>query len=78
MKNLWKVVKSTDRELVRRIASQARLPELVAHILVNRGIDTPEAIDLFYNGNTHDLYDPFLMNDMEVAVNRVVTALQKQ
>ncbi|HDH57588.1 MAG TPA: single-stranded-DNA-specific exonuclease RecJ, partial [Bacteroidetes bacterium] len=74
----WEVVKPADRGLIRSIANQIHLPEIVAQILVNRGIDTSRAAQLFFGGKTKDLYDPFLMNDMDVAVDRVVSALQKQ
>ncbi len=74
----WEVVKPADRGLIRSIANQIHLPEIVAQILVNRGIDTSRAAQLFFGGKTKDLYDPFLMNDMDIAVDRVISALQKQ
>lgn len=74
----WEVVKPADRDLVRSIANQIKLPEIVAQILVNRGIASLPAAKLFFSGKTEDLYDPFLMNDMDVAVDRVISALQKQ
>ncbi len=74
----WEVTESADRDVIHSIASQLKLPEVIARILVNRGINNPEAVRLFFHGKTEDLYDPFLMNDMDVAVDRVVTALRKQ
>ncbi len=78
MQAKWEVNESADQDLVKSIAKQKNLPEIIAQILVNRDIDTFEAVDLFFTGNTDDLYDPFLMNDMDVAVDRVISALQKQ
>lgn len=78
MQTKWEVDKSADPDLVRSIAAQLNLPEIVARILINRGVKTPEAARLFFHGGTADLYDPFLMKDMETAVDRVVSALRKQ
>ncbi len=78
MQTKWEVDKSADPELIRSIASQLNLPEIVSRVLINRGINTPEAARLYFHGETADLYDPFLMKDMDAAVDRVVTALRKQ
>jgi len=81
MQHKWEVVASDrqiDPALVREIAAEIDLPEIVAKILVSRGIDTPRAARLFFSAKTEDLYDPFLMLDMERAVERVVRALNRQ
>ena len=78
MQHKWEVVASDrpiDPALVREIAAEIHLPEIVAKILVSRGMDTPRAAHLFFSAKTEDLYDPFLMLDMERAVERVVRAL---
>ncbi len=78
MQAIWEVTEPADSELVHSIAQQIKLPIVVAQILVKRGIDTPEAAQLFFHGKTADLYDPFLMHDMDIAVDRVISALSKQ
>lgn len=78
MQSKWEVVKPADPVLLDKIATQLNLPPQVAQILINRGIETPEAARLFFTGKTADLYDPFLMADMEAAVDRVIQALRKQ
>ncbi|MCX6639725.1 MAG: single-stranded-DNA-specific exonuclease RecJ [bacterium] len=78
MQSKWEVTKAANPSLVHAITEQINLPEIVAEILINRGIDTPQAAKLFFNGATADLCDPFLITDMEIAVERVVAALGKQ
>jgi single-stranded-DNA-specific exonuclease len=74
----WEVTKTANPSIVNAITTEINLPRIVAEILICRGIDTPEAAKLFFKGGTASLYDPFLMADMEIAVERVVTALGKQ
>lgn len=78
MQTKWEVVQTADANVVRSFATKINLPEIVAQILVSRGIATPQAARLFFSGKTDDLYDPFLMADMERAVDRVITGLRKQ
>lgn len=77
----WEVISASrriDPAVVRAISQEINLPEVVAQILVNRGISTPQAARLFFTAKTDDLYDPFLMKDMEAAVDRVVSALNRR
>lgn len=53
------------------------LHPVVASLLVSRGIDTPLAARRFFRPRLDDLHDPFLMNDMDVAVSRLNDAMQR-
>jgi single-stranded-DNA-specific exonuclease len=53
-----------------------RIPRAIVQILHNRGCDTPEAIEKFFAPSLSDLYDPFLMSDMEKAVDRITRAIR--
>jgi single-stranded-DNA-specific exonuclease len=55
-----------------------RIPGAIVHILHNRGCDTPEAIEKFFAPSLSDLHDPFLMKDMEKAVDRIIRAIHAQ
>lgn len=62
----WYVeVKKADFE---GIAGRFHISPVVARLLRNREITKDEEIDFFLNGTREDLYDPFLMADMEKAV----------
>lgn len=52
------------------------LPYSLGHILALRGIKTFEEARQFFRPTLADLHDPFLMQDMEVAANRLVKAIQ--
>lgn len=77
MKFKWKF-KEFDLEAVLNLASAAGLPIPIATVLYNRNFDNPEAIDHFFKPNIQDLYDPFLLKDMEKAVDRIQIALMKK
>lgn len=49
--------------------------EAVAELLLRRGVDSPEAADRFFAPSIADLHDPFLMPDMDKAVNRLNKAM---
>ncbi|RJP80545.1 MAG: single-stranded-DNA-specific exonuclease RecJ [Candidatus Zixiibacteriota bacterium] len=78
MQTRWEVIRTADTAAVKAIAEEINLPEVIAQILVNRGINTPEAARLFFSARTDDLYDPFIMADMDKAVDRVVSALNRR
>ena len=49
---------------------------VLANLLVQRGIDTVEKARKFFNPHLSDLHDPFLMKDMDRAVERVERAVR--
>ncbi len=74
MKFDWKF-KDTDQEKVRELALATKLPVYIASVLYNRKFISPESINKFFNPDLSGLYDPFLLTDMEKAVNRIQKAL---
>ena len=58
------------------LAKELNLPRVIANILVNRDIRTAVEAKRFFRPHIKDLYDPFLMKNMERAVNRIQTALR--
>lgn len=61
-------VKKADFE---GIADRFHISPVVARLLRNRNITEESQIDLFLNGTKEDLYDPFLMADMEKSVTLI-------
>ena len=51
-------------------------PELLRELLQNRGITTKAEAEIFLNPRYEDLFDPFLIKDMDRAVDRILRALQ--
>ena len=59
---------------VKDIAEENGISELLAKILLNRSFEDKECIDNFLHPKIDKLYDPFLLNDMQVAVDTIVEA----
>ena len=77
MNKKWECLKA-DEEKVNKIAEDYQISCLLAKILVNKNIINKEEIDLFLNPTRHDFHNPFLMPDMEIAVNRIIKAIENK
>ena len=71
----WVVRPSGDKEAVERLSTHLRMSPVLTNLLVQRGIDTVEKANKFFNPQLSDLHDPFLMKDMERAVERIERAV---
>ena len=70
----WKF-KSVDEDSVAQVAETFNLPRTIARIMSLRGINSRnESRDFFYP-DIHHLHDPFLMMDMNKAVDRILLAI---
>lgn len=65
-----------DEESVKKIQEEFKVSSLLANIIVNKGLKTKEKIDIFLNPTRDDFHDPYLMPDMEIAVNRIIKAIE--
>ena len=72
----WVVKPQGAPATVAAMASALRLSPVLANLLVQRGIDTVEKAEKFFNPSLADLHDPFLMKDMDRAVARVEDAVR--
>lgn len=62
---------------VKQIAADARVPALVARVLINRGLRDSAEIDRFLRPSSAHLHSPFAFRHMERAVNRIQGALAR-
>jgi single-stranded-DNA-specific exonuclease len=62
-------------EKAKSLSAAVDIPIEAAQILVNRGIDQAEQVHRFLYGTMSDLHDPFLMNGMREAVQRIQKAI---
>ncbi len=67
-------VKKTNPEYIDYISKIASVSSASAQILINRGLKTPEQIELFLNPDIQRLSDPFELNGMKKAVERISKA----
>jgi len=73
----WVVAPEPDPDLLQDIASKLGLEKVVVKILFNRQIDNLDSIEKFLNPTMEDLQDPFLMLNMDKAVDRILNALRE-
>ena len=74
----WVVKPQGNPEAVAAMAAATGISPVLANLLVQRGIDTLEKAKKFFNPQLSDLYDPFLMKDMDKAVERVERAVRNR
>ena len=77
MKKNWQICEA-DNEKIEEIKNKYELNTLLATILVNRNITEEKVIRKFLKPTRQDFYDPYLIKDMEKAVERILKALDKQ
>ncbi|WP_295338060.1 single-stranded-DNA-specific exonuclease RecJ [Flavobacterium sp.] len=71
----WTLQPKPSSEKVKALAAELKVDELIAMLLVQRGIETFEAARQFFRPSLSDLHDPYLMKDMDKAVVRIETAI---
>lgn len=64
-----------QRVLMEKLLPECENNATVAEILIRRGVRTPEEARAFFSPSINDLHDPFLMPDMDKAVNRLNKAM---
>jgi single-stranded-DNA-specific exonuclease len=74
MKKVWQI-KEPDRLNQKILTDEISISALLAQLLINRNIRTPEEAKDFLNPTLLNLWDPFLMKDMKRAVNRIKKAI---
>ena len=75
METRWILNKTVDNQQVAEIAKALNIDEHLATLLVQRDITTYDEAKVFFRPALSQLHDPFLMKDMDRAVDRVVQAI---
>ena len=76
MQKKWKI-KETDKQIVNNLADSLGVSQAIAHLLVIRGVTTFDEAKQFFRPDFSQLHNPFLMKDMQKAVDRIKTAIEK-
>ncbi|PKM53905.1 MAG: single-stranded-DNA-specific exonuclease RecJ [Firmicutes bacterium HGW-Firmicutes-5] len=74
---IWKIREGDDIK-VATMRSEMALSPIIARLLVNRGVDTKEAVYNYYNATTESFHDPFMMTDMKIAVKRILKSRDQE
>ncbi len=70
-------VKQADEQKVNALQQELKVHPVLCRLLVQRGIETYDAARKFFRPELSDLHDPFLMKDMDKAVNRIAEAISR-
>ena len=76
----WKrtPITSKQMQLSQELAQETGVDPIIAKLLVQRGITTSIEMKKFFKPQLRDLHDPFLMNDMDIAIDRLNLAMGKK
>lgn len=70
MEKLWQKRKC-DENLVKKLAIDLGVSNIISQLLILRGINTFDDAKSFFRPQISDLHDPYLMKNMDLAVNRI-------
>jgi single-stranded-DNA-specific exonuclease len=77
MEKKWIIKESGDNVVVKQLSDALGVSESLANLMVQRSMTTPEEAHAFFNPSLDYLHDPFMMKDMNIAVDRLSTAIKK-
>ena len=77
IKNIWSIGEY-DKNCVSNLMQELSLKEFLTKVLVAKGFDTPEKANEYLNSNINSLADPFLLKDMEKAVNKIKSSVSSK
>lgn len=77
MDKKWVIKEKRDPVIVKQLAGALGVSESLADLMTQRNITTPAEAEAFFNPSLDYLHDPFLMKDMNLAVNRISSAINK-
>ena len=73
----WTLKPKPSQEKVKHLVDELKVDELIATLLVQRGIETFDDARQFFRPSLDDLHNPYLMKDMDKAVSRIERAILK-
>jgi len=71
-------LKSADADKVSELVNACRIPSVIARMLLVRGIESPEDVDLFLRPSLTHLHSPYKMLGMTEAVERLTAAIEQK
>ena len=71
----WTVKDPAPQDKVEKLSAEVGIDRVLADLLVKRGVETFDQARSFFRPSLEDLHDPFLMQDMDAAVERLHKAI---
>ena len=75
MDHRWIIRERPDTEKVDKLSKEININPVLSSILIQRGISNYKAAKAYFRPSLNDLHDPFLMEDMDLAVERLNRAI---
>ncbi len=72
------ISKNVSEEEVLKLSKEASVSRLMAKVFTGRGMNDPKVVKTFLNPEISDLHDPFLLKDMDKAVDRIIQAVDEK
>jgi len=76
MEKRWNIKSPAKAEIVARLSQELNIDEVLADLLVQRGVNSFDEAKSFFRPSIADLHNPFLMQDMDKAVARLQSAIR--
>ena len=76
MEKIWRIKSNPDGDSTNSLSADDEIGPVIGKLLALRGIHTSEEAHTFFNPAIEDLHDPFLMTDMQKAVERLTDAVR--
>lgn len=74
----WTIKSKPEKEKVQKLQSELQIDELIATLLLQRGVENYDQAKTFFRPSLKDLHNPYLMKDMDKAVARIETAIANE
>ena len=78
MEYKWMIREQADLEMAESLGKEINVNLTLANMLVNRGVDSFQKAKDYFRPDLDKLHDPFLMKDMDKAVERLSEAIRKE
>ena len=74
----WTIKTKPDSTKVKHLQDVLNIDAITATLLLQRGVETFEQAKHFFRPSLDDLHNPYLMKDMDKAVERIESAITKE
>ena len=75
MRNRWLILPQPDPNKAQKLAEELGFPVEITSLLLKRGVSTFDETKTFFKPSLDQLHDPFLLKDMNIAVERIEKAI---
>ena len=74
----WTIENIPSKEKIKKLSEELNVNEIIATLLLQRGIENFDQAKAFFRPSLSDLHSPFLMKDMDKAVQRIENAINNK